>query len=66
MYTHVMVILINRCLLNVVFGMTETLNFQSSEKKEILFFQTFNVIWKVLLLLMFVFLFFTLPLFQTY
>ena len=33
MYTHVMVTLINRCLLNVVFGMTKLLNDQSSPKQ---------------------------------
>ena len=33
MYTHVMLILINQCLLNVVFSMTKILNGQSSPKK---------------------------------
>ena len=65
MYTYVMPILINQCLLNVVFSMAKALNGQSSPSK-FLFSPTFSAIWKTLLLLMLVFLFFTLPfLFQT-
>ena len=33
MYTHAMPVLINRCLLNVVFSMTKALNSQSSPKQ---------------------------------
>ena len=33
MYTHVMLILINQCLLNVVFSMTKALNGQNSPKQ---------------------------------
>ena len=35
MYTHFMLILINRCLLNVVFSMSKVLNGQSSPKENI-------------------------------
>ena len=54
MYTHVMLILINRCLLNVVFSMIKG---QSSPKQNLYSPPLFSAIWKTLLLLMLAFLF---------
>ena len=66
MYTHVILILLTQCSLNVAFSMTKALNGQSTLKQKFPFPPPFNAIWKKLLLLMLVFLFLTLPfLFQT-
>ena len=60
-----MLILINQCLLNVVFSMSKALNVQNSCKQNSLS-PPFNVIWKTLFVLMLVLLFFPIPfLFQT-
>ena len=52
MYAHVMLILINQCLLNVVFSITKALNGQISRKQHFYYPPPFNTIWKPLLLLM--------------
>ena len=58
--------LINQCLRNVVFSMTKALNNRSSPKENFHSLPPSNAILKTLLLLMLVFLFFTLPfLFRT-
>ena len=63
---HMSCHLTNQCLLNVVFSMTKALNNQSSPKENLHSLPPSNAILKTLLLLMLVFLFFTLPfLFQT-
>ena len=65
MYTHVMPILINLLLLNVVFSMIKALNSQGSPKQHT-YSPPSNAIKKTMLLLMLVFFFFWIPfLFQT-
>ena len=61
MYTHVILILINQCVFKIVFSMIKALNSQGSPKQNFCFSPHFNAIWKVLLLLMLVFLFFKHP-----
>ena len=60
MYIHVMLVLINQCLMNVVFSMAKALNGQSSPKRNF-YFPTFQRYLETLFLLMLVFLFFTVP-----
>ena len=54
-----MLILINQYLLNVVFSMAKALNSQNSPRAEFSFPPTFSAIWKTLLLLMLVLVFFS-------
>ena len=66
MYTYVMLVLINWCLLSVVFSMTKALNHQSFLMHNFYSPPSFNATWKTLLVRTLVFLFFALFfLFQT-
>ena len=60
-YTCVVLILINWYLLNVVFSNDKSIEWSKFSQAKFLFFPPFNATWKTLLLLMCVFLFFTLP-----